>query len=184
MDGLAPSVTALAAISVFVISLYNRQFLISILSLSLAGSLMGFLRYNWEPAQIYLGDSGSMFLGMVIGALTILGDYSTYNDLAFISGFFILSFPIFDMIYVMTLRLIKGRSPFFGSPDHLALRLKKKFGLTAAQTVCGILIVQLLLTLVVFVNFYSHPTLTIITSLAIVLFFAMIGIWLAEEKME
>ena len=116
MDGLASTVTALAALTVFVISLYNQEFLISILSLSLAASLMGFLKFNWQPAKIYLGDSGSMFIGMVIGTLTILGDYSTYNDLAFISGLFILSIPIFDMIYVIIIRLIHGRSPFFGSP--------------------------------------------------------------------
>lgn len=184
MDGLAPTVTALASLTVFVISLYNRNFLISILSLSLAASLIGFLKFNWQPAKIYLGDSGSMFIGMVIGSLTILGDYSTYNDLAFISGFLVLAIPIFDMIYVMIIRLFHKKSPFFGSPDHFSLRLKKKFNLTASQTVGIISFIQIILSVVVFINFYCNPTITIVTSLTIVVLFAILGLWLADIKME
>lgn len=184
MDGLATSITMLASLTIFVISLYNRDFLISILSISLAGSLAGFLKYNWEPAKIYLGDSGSMFIGMVIGSLTILGDYSKYNDLAFVSGLLILTIPIFDTIYVVFLRLVQGKSPFFGSPDHFALRLKKKFNLNTTRTVCVIIILQLFLCAIVIVNFYANPAVTVGTFLGVVLFFTVAGLWLSEEKMK
>jgi UDP-GlcNAc:undecaprenyl-phosphate GlcNAc-1-phosphate transferase len=184
MDGLATSITLLGSLVIFIISLTNQEFLISILSISLAGSLAGFLKYNWEPARIYLGDSGSMFIGMVIGSLTILGDYSKHNDLAFVSGLLILAIPIFDTIYVVLLRLIKGRSPFFGSPDHFALRLKKKFTLTPSRTVCIIIAIQLVLSGLVVINFYSNPTTTIVSFLGVVLLFTLGGLWLAEEKME
>lgn len=184
MDGLVTSITALAALTIFVISLYNQQFLISILSLSLAGSLFGFLKFNWEPAKIYLGDSGSMFIGMVIGSLTILGEYSKFNDLAFISGFFILAIPIFDMIYVMTLRLLQKKSPFFGSRDHVALRLKKKFGLSSSNTVCIFFLFQMVLTGIVFLNFFTTPKITIISTLSIIIIFVLTGLWLGEENMN
>lgn len=183
MDGLASSITILASLTIFVISLYNQQFLISILSISLAASLLGFLKFNWEPAKIYLGDSGSMFIGIVIGSLTILGDYSKYNDVAFISGFLILSIPIFDMIYVMFLRIIHKKSPFFGSSDHFTLRLQQKFNLTTAKTVGIVFILQMVLTAVVILNYFTSPTITIISTMGIVVFFAVVGLWLSDEKM-
>jgi UDP-GlcNAc:undecaprenyl-phosphate GlcNAc-1-phosphate transferase len=184
MDGLASSTAALASLTIFVVSLYNGQFLISILSLSLAAALLGFLKFNWEPAKIYLGDAGSMFIGLVIGALAIMGDYSQYNDMAFVSGIIVLAVPLFDIVYVIILRLLKGKSPFVGSPDHFALRLKKKFNLSAAQTVSIVIAIQLVLAGLVFLNFYTSPLVTIISTLAAVLFFALFGLVLAAEKME
>lgn len=184
MDGLAPSVAMFSSITLFIISIYNVNFIISILSLSLAASLMGFLKFNWEPAKIYLGDAGSMFIGLVLGALTIWGDYSKYNDFGFISGLLVLAIPIFDMVYVMILRIIHKKSPFFGSPDHFALRLKKKFNLPIEKTVAIIIIVQMFLSAVVITNFYTTRTITVATTILIVLFFLISGILLAKVKME
>jgi UDP-GlcNAc:undecaprenyl-phosphate GlcNAc-1-phosphate transferase len=184
LDGFASSVGALACLTLFVISLYNEKTIISILSLSLAGALLGFLKFNWQPAKIYLGDSGSMVLGIVIGSLAIMGDYSMYNDLAFISGVMILGIPLFDLVYVMILRLLHGRSPFFGSPDHFALRLKKKYDLTAARTVSIILVMQLILCGIVIVNFFTSETVTIVSTLVAAMFFSVFGIILAGVKME
>lgn len=183
IDGLASSVGLLCCLTIFVISLYNNNFVISILSISLAAALLGFLKFNWEPARIYMGDAGSMFLGMVIGSLVIMGDYSRYNNLGFISGLFILAIPLFDLVYVMILRLLQGKSPFFGSPDHFTLRLKKGFNLTAAKTVTIIIIIQLLISLVVIVNFYTSPMITIISSGGLLLFFIILGFFLARVNM-
>jgi len=184
MDGLSSSVGVLTSLTIFIISLYNNNFLISILSLSLAAALLGFLKFNWEPAKIYLGDAGSMFIGLVIGALTIMGDYSKYNDLAFISGILILSIPIFDMFYVMVLRILKGKSPFFGSPDHFPLRLKKKYKLSASGVVSIIIAIQLVISGVIILNFYTNPTVTIISTAAIFIFFIIFGVVLAFVKMD
>lgn len=184
MDGLAASVGVLASLTIFLVSLYNNNFLITILSLSLAAALLGFLKFNWEPAKIYLGDAGSTFIGLVIGALAIMGEYTNYNDLAFISGILILSIPLFDMVYVIILRLIKRKNPFFGSPDHFSLRLKKKYNLSASQTVTIILWIQIFLSGVVFLNFYMFPLVTIVSTAVIVLFFSIFGLILANVKME
>jgi len=184
MDGLSPSVAVVAAMTIFIISLYNNNFVISILSLSLAASLLAFLKFNWEPAKIYLGDAGSMFIGMVVGALTIMGDYSVYNDFAFISGILILAIPLFDLVYVIILRLLKGKNPFFGSPDHFTLRLRKKYNLSAAQTVSVVIAIQLVISAVVILNFFTNPTVTIISTLVIILFFAIFGLILADVKMD
>ncbi len=184
MDGLSSSVAVVASLTIFIISLYTGNFVISILSLSLAASLLAFLRFNWEPARIYLGDAGSMFIGMVVGALTIMGDYSVYNDFAFISGILILAIPFFDLVYVIILRLIKGKNPFFGSPDHFTLRLRKKYNLSASQTVSIVIAIQLVISAVVVVNFFTNPTVTIISTLAIILFFAIFGLVLSDVDME
>jgi len=184
MDGLAASVGVLSCLTIFVISLYNANFLISLISLSLAAALIGFLKFNWEPAGIYLGDAGSMLIGMIIGALVIMGDYSKFNDLAFISGILILSVPLFDLVYVIILRLLKGKNPFFGSPDHFTLRLKKKFNLPAAKTVSYILSIQLMLSIMVIVNFYTNPIVTIVTTLGMGSFFILLGFYLAAVDMQ
>jgi len=184
LDGFASSVGAFSCLTIFVISLYNEKVVISILSISLAAALLGYLKFNWEPAKIYLGDSGSMVLGLIIGSLTIMGDYTEYNDIAFISGVIILAIPIFDMVYVMILRLLHRKSPFLGSPDHFALRMKKKFRLSAAQTVSIILVVQIILCGIVIVNFYTNETVTIVSTLAVVLFFVVFGVVMSGEKME
>ncbi|MCU0287676.1 MAG: undecaprenyl/decaprenyl-phosphate alpha-N-acetylglucosaminyl 1-phosphate transferase [Acidobacteria bacterium] len=183
LDGFSSSIGAVSCLTLFVISLYNEKTMISILTLSLAAALFGFLKFNWEPAKIYLGDAGSMVLGIIIGSLTIIGDYSEYNNLAFISGAMILAIPIFDMIYVIILRLLQGKSPFFGSPDHFALRLKKKYNLTVARTVSIILIMQLILSGIVILNFYTNETVTLISTAAVVLFFIVFGVVLARVKM-
>ena len=184
LDGFASSIGVISSLTIFIISLYTDNFIISILSLSLAAALLGFLKFNWEPAGIYLGDAGSMFIGMVIGSLAIMLDYTRYNDLAFISGVLIVAVPLFDLMYVIVLRLLKGKNPFFGSPDHFALRLKKKFKMAASQTITIIIAIQLLCAIVVVLNFYTNPEITIISSIILVLFFSLLGLYLSKVNMQ
>jgi UDP-GlcNAc:undecaprenyl-phosphate GlcNAc-1-phosphate transferase len=184
MDGLAASVGALAALTIFVVSLYSNDFLISILALSLAASLLAFLKFNWEPARIYLGDAGSMVLGLVIGSLTMMVRYTRFNRLAFISGLFVLGIPLFDLAYVIVLRVLKGKMPFLGSPDHFALRLRKKMGWSAQKTVSAILFIQLGLGGLVVANFFLTPRFTLVSGVLVACFFVALGGVLAGVKME
>jgi UDP-GlcNAc:undecaprenyl-phosphate GlcNAc-1-phosphate transferase len=184
MDGLAASVGALSALTIFVISLYSQDFLISILALSLAASLLAFLKFNWEPARIYLGDAGSMILGLIIGSLAMMVSYTRHNALAFVSAIFVLGVPLFDLAYVIILRLAKGKMPFLGSPDHFALRLRKMKNWTAQKTVSSILAVQLLLSGLVIANYFSTPRFTVVSSLLVAGFFLILGAILAGVKME
>jgi len=184
MDGLAASVGALSALTIFIISLYSHDFLISILALSLAASLLAFLKFNWEPARIYLGDAGSMILGLIIGSLTMMVRYTRFNKLAFLSGLFVLGIPLFDLVYVIILRAVKGKMPFMGSPDHFALRWRKKKNWTARETVSAIVAVQLLLSGLVVVNFFATPRFTLLSSALVAAFFIALGVVLAGVKME
>jgi UDP-GlcNAc:undecaprenyl-phosphate GlcNAc-1-phosphate transferase len=183
MDGLAGTVTLLSLVAVVLVSLVNRNFLIAILALSLGGAILGFLQFNWQPARIFLGDSGSMFIGLILGALVMMNDYSVNNDLGFISGFLILVVPLFELGYVSLVRLIRGRSIFRGSKDHLPLRLRRRFRLSSAGTVFLLGLIQLAVSAVVVTSYYSNPLFTLISSAAILFLLAALGIVVAGDRM-
>lgn len=128
MDGLSAGVGAVAAVTLSVVALVNGKVMVAIVAISLAGALIGFLRYNFNPARIYMGDTGSMFLGFTLAALSIgntVGSYTKTNFFGFIAPVLILGVPIFDMLLVMYFRSRRGQSMFHGSNDHYAIRLKK-----------------------------------------------------------
>lgn len=124
-DGLAGGVVFIAAMFICIISIINDNLLVAIFTVTFAGSILGFLRYNWKPALIYLGDAGSMFLGFLIGALAINGSYTQHNDISAMAPILLLGVPIFDTALVTIVRLRKGMSPLQGSPDHFAHRLRR-----------------------------------------------------------
>ena len=122
MDGLATGVAFCASLILFLVAVMNHNTTIAVLTLALAGSLLGLLKFNFEPAQIYLGDTGSMFIGLMLGSLSMVGRYTQGNPLGFVAPVLILGVPLFDMLFVMFLRYQKGISMFLGSKDHFALR--------------------------------------------------------------
>ncbi len=129
MDGLASGTAFVAAAFLLVVAFLNGQTPIVLMTATLMGSLLGFLRYNVHPARIFMGDTGSLFIGMMLGALAMIGKYDAVNHIGYLSPLLILAVPIFDTVYVMTLRLGRRANPFKGSPDHFAIRLSR-LGLT------------------------------------------------------
>jgi UDP-GlcNAc:undecaprenyl-phosphate GlcNAc-1-phosphate transferase len=134
MDGLSSGVAFICSLVLFLIGVLNSSMVIAIMAVALGGSLLGFLRYNFEPAKIYLGDTGSMFIGMMMGALAMIGNYTDKNTVACLAPILILGIPIFDTLFVMYIRYRRGMSVISGSPDHFALRLRK-WRLSTKQTV-------------------------------------------------
>lgn len=134
MDGLSAGTAMVAAIILAIVSEMNGAVTAAILLAALAGSCLGFLRYNFEPARIYMGDTGSMFLGLLLGALTMSNAYTQRNPVAALAPALILGVPLFDMLFVMYIRRRRGLPMMLGSPDHVALRLRK-WRLSTRQTV-------------------------------------------------
>jgi len=134
MDGLASGVGAIAALILVVVNYRSGRELIVPLSIALAGSLLGFLRYNFRPAKIYLGDAGSLFIGLMLAALSMNGAYTRESLFGAVAPILILGVPVFDMLLVMYLRFCRGLPIMQGSPDHFALRLRK-WRLSVEQTV-------------------------------------------------
>jgi len=136
MDGLAAGVGLISALVLACVAAGSGREEVGTLLAGLAGSLAGFLRYNFEPARIYLGDTGSLFLGLMLGALAMNNSYTSRNLVASLSPVVILGVPLFDMLFVMFIRWRRGIPVMRGSPDHFPLRLRK-WRLTTRQTVAA-----------------------------------------------
>jgi len=126
MDGRAAGVGGIAAIGFAIVATLIGRIEVATMAVALGGSLWGFVRYNFAPAKIFLGDAGSMFIGFLLGGLAVVGSYTGKNPLGFLAPGVVLGIPIFDTLLVIYSRLKKGTSPFKGSPDHFAIKLQGK----------------------------------------------------------
>lgn len=134
MDGLAAGIATIASLSLSILSLQMDELFLCAVLLALAGSCLGFLKYNFNPAQIFMGDTGSLFLGFLLACISInFIDVGEVIQSTFIL-FFVFGIPIFETIFVSILRIKSKRSPLIGSKDHFALRMVNS-GLTVKKTV-------------------------------------------------
>jgi UDP-GlcNAc:undecaprenyl-phosphate GlcNAc-1-phosphate transferase len=135
LDGLAAGIALFAAISNFFIALFNDSHVVVLLSASLAGSLLGFLRYNFNPATIFLGDAGSMFLGFVLAATSIAGAATKSSTaIAILAPIIALGIPILDTMLAMIRRTLSGQSLFAADRGHIHHRMLD-LGLTHRRVV-------------------------------------------------
>jgi UDP-GlcNAc:undecaprenyl-phosphate GlcNAc-1-phosphate transferase len=130
LDGLATGVGAIAALILFLVSVNPRidQPATAVLALILLGACLGFLRYNFYPAKIFLGDSGAYFLGMMLGSLAIISGAKLATALL------VLGVPVIDALWSVVRRLAKGKSPFTADRGHFHYILLDA-GLTQRQAV-------------------------------------------------
>ncbi len=124
MDGLASGTCAVIAATFVFIGLATHNAQLALASAALAGALLGFLGWNWRPARIYLGDAGSLFVGFALSALAMWASYTVRHRAALGVPLLVLGVPLFEMAFLVVMRLRARKSPFRGSPDHFALRLK------------------------------------------------------------
>lgn len=111
LDGLSSGITLIACVSLLIIFASNGSPVISIILITaLAGGIVGFLPYNVNPAKTYMGDCGSNFLGFSIAIISILGIAKTYTIIVIIAPLIVLALPIFDTIFAIFRRIIKGKS--------------------------------------------------------------------------
>jgi UDP-GlcNAc:undecaprenyl-phosphate GlcNAc-1-phosphate transferase len=130
LDGAASGAVAIAALGVFLIAFDRGQELVSALSIVTAGATIGFLMWNKSPAKIYMGDTGALFLGIIISVATIRlnpGITPTWQSLAI--PVMLLAVPLLDTCVAVFSRLVRGLSPLTGGKDHLSHRLVRA-GLT------------------------------------------------------
>ena len=125
MDGLSSGVAIIAACAIFGLGVQQGEVLFASLALALVGSCLGFLRYNFKPAKIFMGDCGSLFIGFILATLTIRTgwQHSSHFLPALLAPIVALSVPIFDTSLVTILRLKHGRMPWHGGKDHSSHRL-------------------------------------------------------------
>ena len=134
LDGLAAGVSGIAAIGLLSVSFSLHQAEAGLLAAALAGSCLGFLRHNFNPARIFMGDGGSYFLGFALAAVSIVGPAKELTSVSLLLPLLILSLPLADMSAVILGRLSQGRSPFYPDRRHLHHRLLRQ-GLSHRRTV-------------------------------------------------
>jgi UDP-GlcNAc:undecaprenyl-phosphate GlcNAc-1-phosphate transferase len=184
MDGLASGIAVIAGTYLLVVAILNERWMVAAFTVALVGSLAGFLRFNFPPATIYLGDCGSLFIGLSLGALAMVMDYTEYSNLGFLAPLYILALPLIDTVYVTFLRIQAGRKIYHGSPDHFPLRLRKKLGGSTTKTVLVIYAAGVVFGgLGLLTMFLDETTTIVMTSLVGVVVLAML-IWLARVPME
>jgi UDP-GlcNAc:undecaprenyl-phosphate GlcNAc-1-phosphate transferase len=121
IDGGAAGAIAISTASIALISLFTEQGYVGALASVVSGSCLGFLLWNKSPARIYMGDAGSLFLGVLVATLAIRIDTEVTNHgLALMIPFLILALPILDTTVVVISRISRGISPFRGGRDHLS----------------------------------------------------------------
>ena len=116
LDGLAVGVSSIAAITMLAVALLTGNMPIAITMAALAGACIGFMPYNLNPAKIFMGDTGSTFLGYMLATVAIMGLFKFYAVISFAVPFLILGLPIFDTANAIIRRVAAGRSPM--SPDR------------------------------------------------------------------
>lgn len=116
VDGLAAGISLIAALGLAVLAALGPYPFMLLTSVALAGSLAGFLPFNFNPAKIFLGDTGSMFLGFALAMITLMGAHKAETAVIVIAPLLALGFPIFEAVLSMTRRLVRG-APIFGADD-------------------------------------------------------------------
>jgi len=138
MDGLATNISIIASLTLFVIAYLNNQYLVAALSLAIFASCFGFLFWNKKPASIYLGDSGALYLGFLLAAISIRIDFESNSvPIRIIILLLIFIIPLFDTSQVIVSRLLKAKSPFQGGRDHIS-HIMLNYGLSE-RLVLGLL---------------------------------------------
>jgi UDP-GlcNAc:undecaprenyl-phosphate GlcNAc-1-phosphate transferase len=125
MDGVCCGVIVITSLSFLIVALFTQQLFIACLLATLIGANLGFLSFNFHPARIFLGDAGSMFLGYLAAALTIVFTFyqEHYELYSYFTPLVVLSIPLFDSLTVAGIRLARGRHIFQADTNHLAHRL-------------------------------------------------------------
>jgi UDP-GlcNAc:undecaprenyl-phosphate/decaprenyl-phosphate GlcNAc-1-phosphate transferase len=143
MDGLSSGVSGIIAILFFIIALFQYKYFNGLISILIAGAAFGFLPYNFNPAKIFLGDSGSLLLGYLVSCLGIITVYlekSLLTRLPIITPIIILSIPLYDTLSVILIRIKLGISIFKGDKRHFSHRLIN-LGLSVRQAVLVIYLI-------------------------------------------
>ena len=124
LDGLACGVSTISAMTMLVIALTVVDELdVAVMMAALAGACIGFLPYNFNPAKIFMGDTGSTFLGFIMATVSVNGMFKQYAIISFVVPFLMLGLPIFDVCFAVVRRLSHGQSPMAPDRGHVHHRL-------------------------------------------------------------
>ena len=144
LDGLADGVSTIGAFTMLIIALMMGDLEIAVITAALVGACVGFIPYNRNPAKIFMGDTGSTFLGFMLATVSVIGLFKLYAVISFIVPFIILGFPIFDTASAFTRRILKGQNPMKADRSHthhklIDMGMNQKQAVATLYMVAGVL---------------------------------------------
>lgn len=177
IDGLATMLGMILSCTIAAMSVVTGNFGVAIIAMIFAASLLGFMRYNFPPATIFLGDSGSMLIGLLVGALAILGSFKGAGTVLLAAPLAVWTIPIFDSLAAILRRKLTGQSIYATDRGHLHHRLLNLLGSNRKVLgwVAGCCAVISVATLVGLVN--KNDNVTLLTCLAVVAIFIATGVF-------
>jgi len=181
LDGLAVGVSTISSIVMLIIALMVADPNVAIIMAALAGACIGFLPYNFNPAKIFMGDTGALLLGYVLATVSIIGLFKFYAVVSFAAPFLVLAVPLFDTSFAFFRRLLKGQNPMSPDRGHFHHRLLD-LGLSQKQAVAILYTISGLLGLVAVVLNTSDEIRALILIIAVIVaaaivFFVFRGKW-------
>lgn len=126
LDGLSAGSALFSTLTLLVVSLFDHNIFVTLLAVALAGAIIGFLRFNFHPATIFLGDSGSLFIGFLLSALALAGSQKAPTMVSVVLPVICFGFPILDVTLAVARRFLSGRPLFEGDSEHIHHRLLKR----------------------------------------------------------
>jgi UDP-GlcNAc:undecaprenyl-phosphate GlcNAc-1-phosphate transferase len=184
MDGLSCGVAAISAIIFLSVSAYQGQFFIALILSVFIGSILGFLKYNYYPSSIFMGDAGSLFLGYILATLTISASYVTPESSSLLPALMpviILSIPLFDTISVIIIRVRENRPIYVGDKRHLSHRLVD-MGFSSRSAVNTIYLLTFTIGLAAFLLPYLSIRLSILVFVQVIVILIIISILMFVGK--
>jgi UDP-GlcNAc:undecaprenyl-phosphate GlcNAc-1-phosphate transferase len=182
MDGLSGGLAAVASAWFLVLSIQNGQYLVAPFAAALLGASLGFLVYNFNPASIFMGDAGSLFLGFILAAVAIKLRFPGHPDnITWMIPVLVLALPIFDTALVFISRVRRGVNPFTtAGKDHVSHRLARR-GLRPKQTVLALYGISMVLGALAYaIQFATFDSAYALFVLALAC--ALAGIWYLEFR--
>lgn len=146
LDGLAIGVSTISALTMLAIAILVSDVQVAIVMAALVGACIGFMPYNLNPAKIFMGDTGSTFLGYILACITIQGLFKFYAVISFVVPFLILGLPIFDTMFAIVRRISHGQNPMAPDRSHVHHRLID-MGLNQKQAVAVLYVISAILGL-------------------------------------
>ncbi|PYX62682.1 MAG: undecaprenyl/decaprenyl-phosphate alpha-N-acetylglucosaminyl 1-phosphate transferase [Acidobacteria bacterium] len=177
LDGLAAGSSLFSTLIVFVVALLSQSSLVALMTIALAGAILGFLRYNFNPATIFLGDCGSLFIGFLLSALALEGAQKAPTIIAIAIPVVSFGLPILETTLSLLRRLISGRPLFTADREHIHHKLLQR-GLSHRQVVIVLYAVSALFALLSL--FLLWPT---GSTLGLVLAVLGTGIWIGVQHL-
>jgi UDP-GlcNAc:undecaprenyl-phosphate/decaprenyl-phosphate GlcNAc-1-phosphate transferase len=177
LDGLAAGSALFSTLVVFCVAVFNNAFLVSLLSIALAGAILGFLKFNFNPATIFLGDCGSLFIGFMLSALALQSAEKSPTIVAVAIPVVSFGLPILETALSVLRRLISGRPVFTADREHIHHKLLER-GMSHRQVVIVLYAVSAVFALLSMFLFWPTGS-----TLGLVLAVLGTGIWLGVQHL-